>query len=817
MKKTRFYIAFFIVLTSEALLAQHQIVGEISTGEQLADKATIILDQSQVLVESDLKGQFIIANVTKGDHTLTIFLSGYQTQNISVRVPNRAAIIIEMQEMETQLEEVTVRAEKDNLFGISRLKAIDGAGIYEAKKTEVILLEDVIANKAANNTRQVFAKIPGANIWESDCAGLQIGVATRGLSPNRNANFNTRQNGYDISADALGYPESYYTPPVQALEKIELVRGAASLQYGTQFGGLVNFVIKKPPMDKKIEVSTEQTYNSLGFYNSYVDVGGSAGNMSYFFFNRTVAGDCWRCNTDFTSSTSYLDVHYQFSDAFKVGVEYTRMNYLSKQPGGLTDREFYTDAKQSNRERNWFDVDWNLIAAHLEYAFSPNLKIDSKFVTLLGGKQALGNLDAINRPDNDPSIERNLLADEFRNFTNETRLIYTYTLGSEQSAFLVGGRFYNGFTHRQQGLGPAGNKPTFTYNNPDRLEDSDFDLPGRNYSAFIENIFSITPRLSITPGLRYEYINTEAKGYYNASTQDNEGNTLIDTLIYEDLSRARDFLFGGVGVSFKMNENVEFYGNYSQNYRSINFNDIRVNNPSLIVDPEIKDEFGSNFDAGARGNIKGILNYDVSLFLLRYNDRIGTRLVKGPDPRYDFDIERTFRLRTNIADAKMYGLEAFIEANIFRIFSAFSKRKDNLSVFINLSLIDSQYSSPGEGSIDRNKVELVPQLNIKTGLTYQGARWSASLLWSGLSEQYSDATNTITPVPDAIEGVIPAYSVMDFAVKYKIGHGFNAQAGINNLLDARYFTRRAAGYPGPGVLPSDGRSFNVTLGYYFGR
>ncbi len=813
MKYLKYVILLFTISYGQLLSGQYRIEGKVKADGKLSEKATLILDQIQVFVETDLEGTFLFTNVKKGSYTLTVFLSGFQTQNVAITVPTSSSIEVNMVELETQLEEVTIKAEKDNVFGISRLKAIDGAGIYEAKKTEVILLEDVVANKAANNTRQVFAKIPGANIWESDCAGLQIGVATRGLSPNRNANFNTRQNGYDISADALGYPESYYTPPIQALEKIELVRGAASLQYGTQFGGLVNFVIKKPPTDKVVEVSTEQTYNSLGFYNSYVDAGGSAGKMSYFFFNRTVAGDCWRCNTDFNSMTSYLDIHYEFSDAFKVGVEYTRMNYLSKQPGGLTDLEFAQDAKQSNRERNWFDVDWNLIAAHLEYTFSPNLRVDSKFVTLLASKKALGNLGRIDRID-DPTQERDLLADEFRNFTNETRLIYTYNLGHEQSAFLIGARFYHGFTHRRQGLGPAGDKPTFRYNNPDRLEDSDFDLPGKNYSAFIENIFTITPRFSITPGLRYEYIKTEARGYYNPTSA---GNGLKDTLVFESNERTRDFLFGGVGLSFKMNPNVEFYGNFSQNYRSINFNDIRVNNPSLIVDPNINDEFGSNVDAGARGNIREVLNYDVSLFLLQYNDRIGTRLVVGQDPRYDFPIERTFRLRTNIADARMYGLEAFVEANVFRMFSVFASRNDNLSLFMNLGVIESEYTRSNERVINGNKVELVPQLNVKTGVTYQGSRLSASVLWSGLSEQYSDATNAEGPVAGAIEGVIPAYSVMDLAVKYRVGKGFNVQAGINNLLDARYFTRRAAGYPGPGIMPSDGRSFNVTLGYYFGK
>ena len=106
-------------------------------------------------------------------------------------------------------------------------------------------MDKINADLSTNNTRQVFAKVPGMSIWENDGSGIQAGVAARGLSPNRSWEFNVRQNGYDISSEVFGYPETYYTPPMEALEKIEVIRGAASLQYGPQFGGLINYQIKK--------------------------------------------------------------------------------------------------------------------------------------------------------------------------------------------------------------------------------------------------------------------------------------------------------------------------------------------------------------------------------------------------------------------------------------------------------------------------------------------------------------------------------------------------------------------------------------------
>ncbi len=112
-----------------------------------------------------------------------------------------------------ELQEVEVKAmlKKDD---IQRLPEIQGTIINAGKKNEVIVLTALDADLSTNNARQVLAKVPGLTIWESDGSGIQLGVATRGLSPNRSWEFNVRQNGYDICAEAFGYPEAYYSPPM---------------------------------------------------------------------------------------------------------------------------------------------------------------------------------------------------------------------------------------------------------------------------------------------------------------------------------------------------------------------------------------------------------------------------------------------------------------------------------------------------------------------------------------------------------------------------------------------------------------------------
>ncbi|MDX1638807.1 MAG: TonB-dependent receptor, partial [Balneolaceae bacterium] len=363
--------------------------------------------------------------------------------------------------------------------------------------------------------------------------------------------------------------------------------------------------------------------------------------------------------------------------------------------------------------------------------------------------------------------------------------------------------------HRRQGEGTAGSDANFNYPDPENLTGSDFDLPSRNRSVFVENIFNITPKFSITPGVRFEYIRTEADGYYRTIVKDLAGNILVDDRIEEQRERERSFVFYGVGASYNHSSSLELYANYSQNYRAINFNDIRVNIGSLEVDPDIRDERGFNLDLGIRGNRDTYFNYDLSLFHLSYRDRIGTVLKTEPNPKFNGLVDRTFRYRTNVADARIFGLETFAEVNLYRLLAGQS-RSTRLSIFTNLALISSEYVNSDISGIEGNEVELVPKVNFKTGLTYSNRGFEASWQFSYVGEHYSDATNA-RRTPTAIEGIIPAYHVMDLSAEYSYRR-YRIEAGVNNLTDHHYFTRRATGYPGPGIIPSKARSFYLTLG-----
>ena len=51
---------------------------------------------------------------------------------------------------------------------------------------------------------------------------------------------------------------------------------------------------------------------------------------------------------------------------------------------------------------------------------------------------------------------------------------------------------------------------------------------------------------------------------------------------------------------------------------------------------------------------------------------------------------------------------------------------------------------------------------------------------------------------------------LDLSISYYFKN-FTFESGINNLLNEKYFTRRATGYPGPGIIPSSPRTFYLTV------
>ena len=700
----------------------------------------------------------------------------------------------------TYLPDVTVVGKNSN-SDYQQMPEVVGTNIYAGKKNALIVIDNVQGNVVTNTMRQVLAKVPGIHIWESDPSGLQIGIAARGLSPNRSWEFNIRQNGYDIAADPFGYPEAYYNPQLQAVQRIEVVRGQGALQYGPQFGGLVNYILRNgSEITKPFEFSTQQTVGSKGLFNSYNAIGGTKGKINYYSFFDHRNGNGWRQNSAYSSDAGFGTVTYRFSKKFSLMAEVMRSHIRSQQPGGLTDKQLLQDPQQSLRSRNWFDIIWTTPALIANYIINEKSRWNTKLFATIGDRNSVGFLQSITIKDsiNAATLQYNnrvVNIDKYRNLGLESRIITDYSIGKMKNTFSGGIRLYTGSTYRQaDGKGTTGTQydVAVTSNYP-----RDIRFDSKNAAAFTENIFRISKKLLIIPGLRYEWLEGSASGRNGYTSGGNE-------ILLQNIKRSRRFVIAGMGSEYHITPGTEIYANISQAYRPIQFANLQAPPTTDVVDENLKDAKGYNVDLGYRGKLKNYLQFDVSGFYLQYNNRVGTITPAGAN----------YRLITNVGSSISKGFEGFAELNIIKAFA--QNKQTDVLIFGSYGHTDARYSDNHKNAdIKGKKVENAPTNIFRGGLTlgYKSLLLTGQL--SSVGSVFSDANNTAAPTANSQNGLIPGYSVTDITAGYKLNKNLNFKAGLNNLFDKIYFTRRAGGYPGPGALPADGRTFFLSVGAKF--
>lgn len=689
------------------------------------------------------------------------------------------------------LKEVIVTGYK-TVNGVGHLLEMKDGIIYAGKKTEIIVVDSLDANKAINNTRQILGRIAGLNIVETESSGFTAnGIATRGLNPTQSIEMNTRQNGYNISADVYGYNEAYYIPPMEAVKRIEMVRGASSLQFGAQFGGLVNYVTEDAPKDKPFQFITAQTVGSFGMYNSFNSVGGNYKKISYYGFIQYRTMDGNRPNSQQWQLSGFGKIQYAASPKLNIGVEYSLLRNKIHMPGGLSDSLFYANPTTSIRARNWLKSPWNIISSYINFNPNANTTFSLKTTYLFsnrslvwrnedGGANALDDID----PATNQYVPREVESEDMHSIASEARVSANYILGKNKSTLAGGIRFSHAWFKRLGG-GEGTTNSDFDLSITGNWEYA-FDFTTTNIAPFVENIFRIGNKFTITPGIRFEYLKSTANGY------------AIDDIykITTDKSKIRHFLLSGIGLEYKPTYNSSMYGNISQAYRPVDYNQQQPFGVTSKIDPNLKDAYGFNADLGYRTTIKNYLNIDVSLFYLAYNDRIGEVVKTDPITGLDYGY------RTNIANSVHKGVEAYIEFNILKYLNQQSKQ--GLSIFNSFAYINAMYTS---GEFKGNRVEAAAKEIERAGVIFSNKMFSSTFQVNYTGDAFGDATN-IKVSDNPIAGYIPAYTVLDFSATYKIKN-YAIKCGVNNLGNKSYFTRRTDEYPGPGIIPATGRSLYV--------
>jgi Fe(3+) dicitrate transport protein len=401
--------------------------------------------------------------------------------------------------------------------------------------------------------------------------------------------------------------------------------------------------------------------------------------------------------------------------------------------------------------------------------------------------------DTINT-ETDAYNNRKLDIDHYQTWGVELRWLLEYNLFGKEHQLAAGARHSNAHTHRQNdGVGSTG--PLFDDERVQGEFGKNLFFDNANTAAFVENIFHIGSRLTVTPAVRFENVSSGTRGYVSLSQGE-----------FEPQQRTRSFLLAGLGLQYEWNQ-LNLYANASQAYRPVTFGDFTPGSTTDVIDPKLKDASGYNAECGFRGTHRSWLNFDAGLFYLLYDNRIGTVQRDGAN------------FRTNIGASVSKGVELYVEFDPVKMINT-QPRFGSVSVFVSGVMMDARYTRWDNPDIAENplkaieskRVEYAPNQTWRAGLTYKLSGLTAYVQWSFVDAVYTDAVNSDLPTANAQAGKIDSYQLLDASVKYDFSKSFFLQAAINNVNDTRYATRRAGGYPGPGLLPGTGRTLTVTLG-----
>src|SRR5262245_10810570 len=218
------------------------------------------------------------------------------------------------------------------------LPPVEGTKIYAGKKTSFVKPSE-FPTFAGNDYREVMATTPGSLVSEEPQSPI-INFGYRGLNSQRSEFMQVLEDGISLKNEQFGFPETHYTPILDAVERIELIRAGAALQYGPQPGGALNFVMKMPRVDAPFHFTTRNVFGSYEYYRNFTEVDGTVGPFGYYLYYDHRQQDGFReANSDYHLNNGSSRLVWDVTRDSQLILTLSFYNEEHGEPGGMRRRE----------------------------------------------------------------------------------------------------------------------------------------------------------------------------------------------------------------------------------------------------------------------------------------------------------------------------------------------------------------------------------------------------------------------------------------------------------------------------------------------
>ena len=724
-----------------------------------------------------------------------------------------------------ETERVTVRGFDVEPPEYPALPEVEGTRINSGKKTSFVKPEE-FPTVANNDYREVMATTPGILVSEEPSSPI-INFGYRGLDSQRSEFMQVLKDGVSIKNEQFGFPETHYTPILDAVERVELSRAGAALQFGPQPGGALNFVMKMPRRDAPFHFITKNLYGSDELFTDYTAIDGTIGAFGYYAYYDHRQREGFRdANSDYDLDAGSAKLVYDVDSTSRFILTLDGLEEEHGEPGGLTEFQnaagtaslYQVDRNVTTRFFDRFRL--KRYSGMLEYQkiFSEQTQLDIKafggYLSRYSKRQRGGDFGVAPNPNPLPGSAASTNDIQLReDYTEgaELRLRHNYALAGDTSTFAGGLYFYHALQDRFDSRGSTPDADDGLLRRFNTGETTDLAL-------FAENRFHFG-RLSIVPGMRLEFFQ-----------QSLDENVNITRAPGDPLLSSSDFSFVplfSLGVNYVLVEGqvpgpaptgkddakemknaapvmtagglprLELYGTVAQAYRPRTYGELVSTAPDGVVNGDLVEGDSLQFELGLRGKPLPYLTFDVGGFYFVVDNQVGE--ITGINAQGN-----TFTTTQNVGDARYAGFEASAELDVLAMINGGAESPyGRFSLYGNVTLLDTEFTAGPTKGFDTT---YAPDYQVKVGGIY---RWKdtvkVGLLGTLVGDSFADANNTA-------DHFIPAYAVWDLTAEVKFCNGrFGVFGGIRNLFDEDFYAEARD----EGIVPAYRRNYYGGVSFKF--
>lgn len=630
----------------------------------------------------------------------------------------------------------------------------------------VITGADIQAS-GARSIPEILSQDLGVNVYDNSSAKTAT-LDLRGFGDTAARNVLVLVNGRKINNIDVSGPDLSRIP-LEAVERIEMIRGAGSVLYGDNaVGGVINIITKKG----RLGIAGRAGYAGGSFATSKSDIEVSGANrlpvtsreddeVSYYVYSRYYDTKGYRTNSHMIAKDYDARIGYTLPEGIAVDLVTGWHEDDQGLPGGLSSAELKSLGRRGSADPKDFASTKD---RYIQMSFETNPSAPGERE---GGSFVL-DLDYRNRDVYDAffSFGENSTKRSIDTHGVTGKYLFSADLW-ERPADLVAGIDYYDHENDIRGGG----------SNPD-----DLTISKREYGVFSYLDYEFAPGWTANTGTRY----------HRADYDFDQRNVIVQ----EEQSPDEWVSMGGVKYEYGPGSNL--FANVQQTFRflatdewysSANFPDFGIT-PGLNTD--LKQQTGIQYEAGIKHRFSDVFQGGVTPYMMDIDNEIFFDPVGFKNSNYD----KTRRIGAETEG--VWNLLKFIPGQIL----------DQCEFHVNYTFQRPQFR---EGSYDGRDIPLVPRHQAGHGLRLGfGGGHQVSFLGRYVGSRFAvnDTLNATDPVKP--------YYVLDGKWMYR-KKNYEVYAAVRNLLDEPYFiyVAKSAFSSAKDFFPAPERSFEVGMNLKF--